>query len=206
MGQDSVRSIHDIERSVTGAAHKGPSDDHNETCSGTDTVSDTAGSDRPREFGLRIGRDGTWYYLNSPIQRLPLVKLFATVLRRDDEGRYWLVTPVERGIIHVDDAPFVAVDVDLTPDGESAGPDASLTFRTNLDETVVAGPEHPIRLDIDRETGEPAPYVMVRDGLEALINRATYYRLAEMAVERGDGSPDLGVWSGGEFFPLGRAE
>lgn len=201
MGQDSVRSIHDIERSVTEAAHKGPSDKHNETCSGADTDSEP-----PREFGLRIGRDGTWYYLESPIQRLPLVKLFATVLRRDDEGRFWLVTPVERGIIHVDDAPFVAVDVDVEPAGETAGPDASLTFRTNLDETVVAGPDHPIRLDVDRETGEPAPYVMVRDGLEALINRATYYRLAEMAVARGDGSPDLGVWSGGEFFPLGRAE
>ncbi|SDF23295.1 hypothetical protein SAMN05660686_00665 [Thalassobaculum litoreum DSM 18839] len=201
MGQDSVRSIHDIERSVTGASHKGPSDDHNETCSAADTVSDA-----PREFGLRIGRDGTWYYLNSPIQRMPLVKLFATVLRRDDEGRFWLVTPVERGIIHVDDAPFVAVDVDIDPPEDAAGPDATLTFRTNLDETVVAGPDHPIRLDVDRETGEPAPYVMVRDRLEALINRATYYRLAEMAVESADGSGVLGVWSGGVFFPLGRAE
>ena len=205
MGQDSVRSIHDIERSVTEAAHKGPSDKHNETCSGPDTISATD-SAPPREFGLRIGRDGTWYYLDSPIQRLPLVKLFSTVLRRDDDGRFWLVTPVERGIIHVDDAPFVAVDVDLDPPGETAGPEATLTFRTNLDETVVAGPDHPIRLEIDRETGEPAPYVMVRDGLEALINRATYYRLAEMAVARGDGSPDLGVWSDGEFFPLGRVE
>ena len=201
MGQDSVPSIHDIERSVTQAAHKEPSDEHNETCSGTDKA-----ADQPRDFGMRIGRDGTWYYLGSPIQRMPLVKLFSTVLRRDDEGRFWLVTPVERGIIHVDDAPFVAVDVDMVPAGDRAGADASLTFRTNLDETVVAGPEHPIRLDIDRETGEPAPYVMVRDGLEALINRATYYRLAEMAVERGDGSATLGVWSGGEFFPLGRAE
>ena len=201
MGQDSVPSIHDIERSVTQAAHKRPSDEHNETCSGADTA-----AEKPRDFGMRIGRDGTWYYLGSPIQRMPLVKLFSTVLRRDDEGRFWLVTPVERGIIHVDDAPFVAVDVDIEPAGDIAGPDATLTFRTNLDETVVAGPDHPIRLDIDRETGEPAPYVLVRDRLEALINRATYYRLAEMAVERGDGSADLGVWSGGEFFPLGRAE
>lgn len=201
MGQDSVRSIHDIERSVTEAAHKGPSDDHKETCSGADTDAET-----PRDFGLRIGRDGTWYYLGSPIHRMPLVKLFSTVLRREADGRFWLVTPVERGIIHVDDAPFVAVDVDLDPPGETAGPDATLTFRTNLDQTVVAGPDHPIRLDLDQETGEPAPYVMVRDGLEALINRATYYRLAEMAVERGDGSADLGVWSEGEFFPLGRAE
>ena len=204
MGQDSVRSIHEIERSVTEAAHKGPSDDPGQPGGGSDTAG--AGTDTPREFGLRIGRDGTWYYLDSPIQRMPLVKLFSTVLRRDDEGRFWLVTPVERGIIHVDDAPFVAVDVDLESQDDTAGPDATLTFRTNLDETVVAGPDHPIRLDVDRETGEPAPYVMVRDGLEALINRATYYRLAEMAVARTDGSPELGVWSGGEFFPLGRAE
>lgn len=201
MGQDSVRSIHDIERSVTEAAHKGPTEQYNETCSAEDTVADT-----PREFGLRIGRDGTWYYLESPIHRLPLVKLFSTVLRRDDEGRFWLVTPVERGIIHVDDAPFVAVDVDLEAPDDSAGPDATLTFRTNLDETVVAGPDHPIRIDIDRETGEPAPYVTVRDRLEALINRATFYRLAEMAVESPDGTGVLGVWSGGTFFPLGRAE
>lgn len=196
MGQDSVRSIHDIERSVTGAAHKEASP----------PLADSCAEDVPRDFGLRIGRDGTWYYLGSPIQRLPLVKLFATVLRRGEDGRYWLITPVERGIIHVDDAPFVAVDVDLDPPGETAGPGSNLSFRTNLDETVVAGPDRPIRLDADPETGEPAPYVLVRDGLEALINRATYYRLAEMAVEREDGSDELGVWSGGEFFPLGRTE
>lgn len=201
MGQDSVRSIHDIERSVKQAAHKGPSGQHNDSCSGDDTVDEA-----PRDFGLRIGRDGTWYYLGSPIHRMPLVKLFSTVLRRGDDGRYWLVTPVERGIIHVDDAPFVAVDVDVYPPGEAAGPGSTLSFRTNLDETVVAGPDHPIRLETDPETGEPAPYVLVRDRLEALINRATYYRLAEMAVEREAGSTELGVWSGGEFYPLGRTE
>jgi len=196
MGQDSVRSIHDIERSVTGAAHKGRSAQ----------IADSCEEAPAREFGLRIGRDGTWYYLGSPIHRLPLVKLFATVLRREADGRYWLVTPVERGIIQVDDAPFVAVDVDLAPPGDLAGPGSTLSFRTNLGETVVAGPDNPIRLDIDAETGELAPYVRVRDGLEALINRATYYRLAEMAVEREGGSSELGVWSDGEFFPLGRAE
>lgn len=204
MGQDSVRSIHDIERSVKQAAYKGPSGSHNDSCT-SDAIADGA-KDAPREFGLRIGRDGTWYYLGSPIQRMPLVKLFSTVLRRDEDGRFWLVTPAERGIIRVDDAPFVAVDVDLDPPDGSAGPGSTLSFRTNLDETVVAGPDHPIRLDSDPETGEPAPYVLVRDGLEALINRATYYRLAEMVVERGDGSAELGVWSGGDFFPLGEAE
>ncbi|MDF1790826.1 MAG: DUF1285 domain-containing protein [Thalassobaculaceae bacterium] len=199
---------------MTEAAHKGPSDDHNESCSGDDAIgttgapdaTGTAGPETPREFGLRIGRDGTWYYLGSPIHRMPLVKLFSTVLRREADGRFWLVTPVERGIIHVDDAPFVAVDVDLDPQGAEAGPGSTLSFRTNLGETVVAGPAHPIRLATDPETDEPAPYVLVRDSLEALINRATYYRLAEMAVERGDGSGELGVWSSGEFFPLGRAE
>lgn len=196
MGQDSVRSIHDIERSVTDAAQKGASAQ----------LSDSCADDAPRDFGLRIGRDGTWYYLGSPIQRLPLVKLFATVLRLGEDGRYWLVTPAERGIIQVDDAPFVAVDVDLDPPGDAAGPGSTLSFRTNLDETVVAGPDHPIRLALDPETGEPAPYVLVRDGLEALINRATYYRLAELAVPRGAETDELGVWSGGEFFPLGRAE
>lgn len=205
MGQDSVRSIHDIERSVKQATHKGQAGAHNDSCSG-DIRRTPQNSAAPREFGLRIGRDGTWYYRDSPIQRLPLVKLFSSVLRRGDDGRFWLVTPAERGIIHVDDAPFVAVDVDLDPPGGSAGPGSSLSFRTNLDETVVAGPDHPIRLATDPETGEPAPYVLVRDGLEALINRATYYRLAEMAVEREAGATEFGVWSGGAFFPLGEAD
>ncbi|MCR9071788.1 MAG: DUF1285 domain-containing protein [Alphaproteobacteria bacterium] len=205
MGQDSVRSIHDIERSVKRAAHKGASDPHNESCA-ADAADAHGAKHTPRDFGLRIGRDGTWYYLDSPIHRIPLVKLFSTVLRRDESGHFWLVTPAERGIIHVDDAPFVAVDVDIDPPAEQAGPGSTLSFRTNLDETVVAGPDHPIRLATDPETGEPAPYVLVRDGLEALINRATYYRLADMAVERDSGSTELGVWSGGAFFPLGEAD
>ncbi|MGB0555078.1 MAG: DUF1285 domain-containing protein, partial [Alphaproteobacteria bacterium] len=94
---------------------------------------------------MRIGRDGTWYYLGTPIKRMPLVKLFSTVLRRDDKGDFWLITPVERGRIDVDDAPFVAVG--LTVDGE--GQDTRLTFRTNLDEEIVADAEHPIRVEVD---------------------------------------------------------
>jgi hypothetical protein len=199
MGQDSVRSIHDVERSVTGAAHKSPSAPLAESCPGDDAVP-------PRDFGLRIARDGTWSYLGSPIQRPALVKLFSTVLSRDEDGRFWLITPVERGTIHVDDAPFVAVDVDLSPPGGTAAPGSSVTFTTNLGETVVADADHPIRLETDPKTGEPAPYILVRDGLEALINRATYYRLVEMAVARTDGSDDAGVWSGGMFHPLGRTE
>jgi hypothetical protein len=155
-----------------------------------------------QNFGMRIGRDGTWYYLGTPIKRLPLVKLFSTVLWRDDKGDFWLVTPVERGRIDVDDAPFVAVG--LTVEGE--GQDTLLTFRTNLDEEIVAGVEHPIRVEIDPETEEPTPYIHVRDNLEALIARSVFYDLAEMAEEATvDDGIELRVWSRGNMFCLGNA-
>jgi hypothetical protein len=157
---------------------------------------------RDQNFGIRIGRDGTWYYLGTPIKRLPLVKLFSTVLWRDDKGDFWLVTPVERGRIDVDDAPFVAVG--LTVEGE--GQDTLLTFRTNLDEEIVAGVEHPIRVEIDPETEEPTPYIHVRDNLEALIARSVFYDLAEMAEEATvNGGIELRVWSRGNMFCLGNA-
>ena len=155
------------------------------------------------DFDMRIARDGTWYYRGSPIGRKPLVRLFSTVLRRDEAGGYWLVTPVERGRILVDDAPFVAVAMEVA--GEGAG--RQLTFTTNLDHIVAAGPDHPIRVAIDPDTGEPSPYVLVRDGLEALIARPVFYDLVELAEERGTaGTRELGVWSGGRFFTLGRME
>lgn len=155
-----------------------------------------------RHFGIRIARDGTWFYQGTPIKRLPLVKLFATVVRRDDHGDYWMITPVERGRIDVDDAPFVAVE--LTATGE--GRDAQLRFRTNLDQEIVAGPDHPIRVAIDPETEEPSPYILVRDNLEALIARPVFYELAEMAEEVGEGDDlELRVWSAGEMFRLGTA-
>lgn len=155
------------------------------------------------DFDMRIGRDGTWYYRGSPIGRKPLVKLFSTVLRRDEAGGYWLVTPVERGRIAVDDAPFVAVAMAA----EGAGRSQRLTFTTNLDHSVTAGPDHPIRVAVDPETGEPSPYILVRDGLEALIARPVFYDLVELGEERdGDGMRELGVWSGGTFFTLGRIE
>jgi len=149
------------------------------------------------DFDLRIARDGTWFYRGSPIGRIALVKLFAGVLRRDVDGSYWLVTPVEKGRVTVDDVPFVAVDFD----SEGSGPGQRLTFRTNLDETVEVGPGRPIRV-VESEVGEPAPYVLVRPGLEARIARAAFYRLVERGEIR-DGR--LGVWSGGAFFVLGRA-
>ena len=160
---------------------------------------DSAATDR--HFGMRITRDGTWHYLGTPIKRLPLVKLFSTVLRRED-NRYWLVTPVERGLIDVDDAPFVAVEVTVEGEGQAT----RLTFRTNLDEEILAGPEHPIRVEIDPATEEPAPYIHVRDNLEALIARPVFYELAELAEEVEDGQEiELRIWSNGTVFSLGMA-
>ncbi len=154
-----------------------------------------------RHFGIRIARDGTWHYLGTPIKRMPLVKLFSTVLRREDD-RYWLVTPVERGLIDVDDAPFVAVEVTVEGEGQAT----RLTFRTNLDEEILAGPEHPIRVEIDPATEEPAPYIHVRDNLEALIARPVFYELAELAEEVEDGQEiELRIWSNGTVFSLGMA-
>ncbi|MGE4220382.1 MAG: DUF1285 domain-containing protein [Alphaproteobacteria bacterium] len=155
-----------------------------------------------KNFQMRIGRDGTWYYQGTPIKRIELVKLFSTVLKRDSEGGFWLETPVERGRIEVEDAPFTAVEVQA----ETAEGTQTLRFRTNLDAEVVAGPEHPIRVEIDSETGEPSPYILVRDGLEALILRPVFYELVDLAEEvRRDGDSVLGVRSGDSFFTLGKA-
>lgn len=165
-----------------------------------------AAGERPREpidcghFDIRIGRDGVWHYRGSPIHRKPLVTLFSSVLVRDEAGQFWLSTPAERGRIDVDDAPFVAVAMTVAGSGERQ----RLTFTTNLDEIVTAGPDHPIRVEAAPASGEPAPYVMVRDGLEALIARAIFYDLAELAVE-GPEPGVLGVWSEGAFFALGPA-
>jgi hypothetical protein len=146
------------------------------------------------DLDIRINRDGTWHYLGTPIGRAPLVRLFASILKREGDS-YFLVTPVEKVGIRVDDAPFVAVD--FTAAG--AGPDQRLTFETNVGDATPAGPENPIRVTRDPATGEPAPYVHVRRGLEALIDRKSFYRLVDLGVER-DGA--FGVWSGGEFFPF----
>jgi hypothetical protein len=156
------------------------------------------------DFGIAIGRDGTWYYHGSPIGRKPLVKLFASVLRRDDDsGEYWLVTPVERGRILVEDVPFTAVEV--TAEGE--GSHQILRFRTNLDDEIEAGPQHPIRVDHDHASGSPSPYVHVRGGLEARILRSVYYHLVELGSEETiAGESQFGVWSHGCFFPLGSVE
>lgn len=143
---------------------------------------------------IRILRDGTWVHEGTPIGRPGLVRLFASILRRDPEG-FVLVTPVEKLSIEVEDAPFVAVDVEPTPEG--------LLFRTNLDEEVVAGPEHPLRVERDGTTGEPRPYLTVRRNLEALIDRKTFYRLVDLGELRAhQGAEWFGVASGGAFFPI----
>ena len=150
------------------------------------------------DLDMRIARDGTLFYLGTPIGRKPLVRLFSSILKREDD-RYFLVTPVEKVGITVDDAPFVAVDFTAAGDG----PARSLTFVTQVDDEVTAGPDHPIRVVRDPETGEPAPYVMVRRGLEALIDRKSFYRLVELGETRAvDGVEQFGVWSGGAFFPI----
>ncbi|HAA93207.1 MAG TPA: DUF1285 domain-containing protein [Rhodospirillaceae bacterium] len=153
-------------------------------------------------FDIRIGRDGTWYHQGGPIRRKNMCKLFSTVLRRSKDGRYFLITPVEKGEISVDDAPFTAVEIIV--DGH--GRDQTLTFRTNLDHLVVADASHPIRVSEDLETGEPSPYILVRDELEALILRPQFYQLVEIAEEFDiNGKTTLGVWSAGHFFELGAA-
>ena len=152
-----------------------------------------------------IRRDGTWLYRGSAIARKELVCLFASVLKRDPDGSFWLETPAERGRIEVEDAPFIAVELDWTGDGHHQ----TLSFRTNVDEVVTAGPEHPIRVAHDLLTCEPTPYILIRPGggergVEARINRPVYYELVALAVPEWVGCRRmLGVWSCGRFFPLG---
>jgi hypothetical protein len=154
------------------------------------------------DLDMRIARDGTWYYLGTPINRPALVRLFSTILRRDDDV-YVLVTPVERWGITVEDAPFVAVDFDVEGTGEAQ----VLRFETNVGDHAEAGPDNPIRVEIDPETGEPSPYVLIRDRLEALIDRKSFYRLIDLAVTRDhEGAAWVGLWSGGQFFPIQKAD
>lgn len=154
------------------------------------------------ELDMRICRDGSWLYMNSPIGRKRMVKLFSTVLRRDDDDEFYLVTPPERLHITVDDAPFVAVSMDV----KGKGQDQVLVFVTNVGDITAAGPDAPLRMTIDPKTDEPSPYVLVRDRLEALINRAVFYDLVELGVEyEVDGQTQFGVWSGGTFFAFADA-
>ena len=155
---------------------------------------------RDQNLGIRIARDGTWFYHGSPIARKSLVRLFSSVLERDEAGGFWLVTPAERGRIEVEDAPFLAVEFARA----GAGRAQVLRLRTNIDEWVEAGPDHPIRVRAGAVPGEPRPYVLVRAGLEARIVRSVFYELVELGVEeRVDGAHLYGVWSNHAFFALG---
>ncbi len=146
------------------------------------------------DLDMRIARDGTWFYLGTPIGRPELVRLFSTILRRDGDD-YFLVTPVEKVGITVDDAPFVAQDFEAAGNGT----DQILTFETNVGDTVTAGPNTPIRVTRDPDTGEPSPYVLVRANLEALIDRKSFYRLVDIGSHHNDW---FGLWSSGQFFPI----
>lgn len=146
------------------------------------------------DINMRIARDGTWFYEGTPIGRFELARLFSTILKLEN-GKYFLVTPVEKVGITVDDAPFVAVDFTAAGSGEAQ----NLRFETNMGDRVIAGPENPMRFERDPETGEPSPYVHIRAGLEALIDRKSFYRLVDIGAHH-DGW--FGLWSGGAFFKI----
>ncbi|MFQ1699665.1 DUF1285 domain-containing protein [Loktanella agnita] len=146
------------------------------------------------DLDMRIARDGTWFYMDTPIGRPELVRLFSTILRKDGDD-YFLVTPVEKVGITVDDAPFVAVDFNPVSEG--------LEFETHVGDRVIAGPDHPIRVAREPETGEPSPYILIRANLEALIDRKSFYRLVELGEHaQHDGDSWFGLRSGGMFFPI----
>ena len=179
-------SAEGIAASVTAAAKKGPPPVHlwNPPFCG--------------DIDMRIARDGTWFYLGTPIGRAPLVKLFASILRREGDA-YFLVTPVEKVGIRVDDAPLLAVDFEAS----GAGPEQSLHFITKTEDEVTANSENPIRVERAAETGEPAPYIHVRRDLWALIDRKSFYRLVDLGCHHDhNGQSWFGLWSEGSFFPM----
>lgn len=153
--------------------------------------------ERSGESDMRIARDGTWFHEGTPIVRETMVRLFSTILRREADGSYVLVTPAEKLSITVEDAPFVAVEVKSEGEGRAR----RLAFRLNTGDLVVAGAGHPLRFDA--RDGEPAPYLGVRGGMEALIARAPFYELAELALD--EGNEPAGLWSDGVFFSMGAA-
>lgn len=149
----------------------------------------------PQEKGdseMRIAADGTWYHQGDPIRRPAMVRAFSSILRREPDDSFALVTPYQKLSIIVDDAPFVAVELE----SEGMGAERTLAFRLNTDHLVVAGADHPLRFGADK----PQPYLQVRKGLDAMLARPVYYQLAELALE--DATDPLGIWSAGVFFPM----
>ncbi|MBX2869290.1 MAG: DUF1285 domain-containing protein [Acidiferrobacterales bacterium] len=149
------------------------------------------------DFDLHITSNGDWVHEGDKITRHKLVKLFSTVLALRD-GEHFLVTPPVKYRIQVEDAPFLAVELRAVGLGE----DTELVFRTNVDEVVTAGPKHPIEVEVERETGEPNPYIFVRDGLKARLTRSVFYQLVDIALSQGADESRPGVTSGKTFFPL----
>lgn len=161
------------------------------------------------DFEIQIDREGLWFYHGSPIGRKELIKLFASVLSMDENGRYWLTTPAEKGEILVEDVPFQAVEMNVCEKNKQQ----ILSFRTNIDETIIADVDHPIRIDNNPETGEPSPYITVRDRLEARLTRAVFYQMVDLGVEvimeteqelGAINEKVFGVWSSGQFFQIGK--
>jgi hypothetical protein len=150
------------------------------------------------DIDMRIAQDGTWFYMNSPIGRKPLVQLFSSVLRLDPDRKYYLVTPVEKVGIRVDDAPFTAIRMAVEGEGQAQ----RIRFETNVDEEVTVDEAHPLRFAEEPGTGGLKPYVMVRSGLEALVSRALFYDLAAAGTVEEDW---FGVWSSGRFYPMQKA-
>ena len=153
------------------------------------------------DIGMKIKRDGVWFYQGSPIGRQKMVRLFSTILRRDDDGIYYMVTPVEKVPVEVEDVPFLAVEMQV----ENKGPEQKLYFRTNVEDKVIASKTNPLHFVIDEKTQEPTPYILVRAKLEARIVRAVFYDLVELGCSQTiKGIEQFGVWSSGEFFVIGK--
>jgi uncharacterized protein len=150
------------------------------------------------DIDMRIARDGTWFYLGTPIGRPGLVKLFSSIIKREGDA-YFLVTPVEKVGIKVDDAPFLAIDLET----EGADHNQRVTFTTQVGDTATVGPANPLRVTRNAATGEPSPYILIRANLEALIDRKSFYRLIDLCQHAQHlGADWFGLWSDGVFFPI----
>lgn len=150
---------------------------------------------------MRIDSRSQWHYQGTPIKRPELVRLFSSVLRRDDAGDYWLITPAEMCRIQVADAPFSAVELTVA----NEGPSQVICFRTNIDQYVTLDHDHPLRVDIDVQTDHPHPYLTLPGGLDAKLSRSVFYQLIDLGnCEDIDGEMIYGVWSCGTFFPVDR--
>lgn len=155
------------------------------------------------DLDIRIDRQGVWYYQGSPISRKEMVCLFASGLTRDANGDYWLVMPTEMGRIEVEDVPFVAVELFSS----GAGREQVISIRTNVDEIVTIDDDHPLEVATNPDTGEPSPYVLLREGIHARLLRSVYYEVVALGLEEKIGDePFYGVWSQGSFFVMGRLD